>query len=723
MNDLGIGLVWLAVQVTIVALAGLGLTSLAARRAPAAGASAALTALAATALLAVLVCCPLPSWWAWDLSPPPAVAVAPGNVMTEHDGDAPAEWPNPAATSSPGGGLQLAGLLSALRNLGRRSARGAAADPSSQGWPAVVVALAATGTALGLLRLLLGLWAIRHSRQRSRPVAEPDLLRLVEELRAVLGVERPVAVREATDLRTAATVGWRRPVLLLPADWHGWTDGQRRAVVAHELAHIRRGDFAAWLLARLSAALHFWHPLVHVLAGRLQLQQELAADAAAAPLAGGRRAYLRALAELALRADGRAHGWPAPAFLSRKGTLLRRIEMLRVTDDRVPPGASRTRRRLTLALFLALTLTASALRGPVREAEAGPLGAAVKPAVEDVTPFDLALVEPGSDNKDVAGVFGVRPAAILKRPGMEPLLQLINDQIDAVTALLQPGGERIHVEDVEQLMGRISINGENQTGKRSLGMSLNVLRTTRDVDWVKLRDQCRPKMKQHHWRGETYVSFPMSELLMGLTGGRGDCYLWGADARTLVCASEEWIKGLIEWKAGGPKPAAPDYAAGWELVSRGLFAVALDNRGGRLLERTMTEAELKEALADPTTPEYHLARCYQNVSGVVAGCAGNDDFRFDLRASADTAEAATKLTRHGEGFLAAAKKRIDQEKASTETPDKAEAAALDFFRKVLEHAAVRSDGLVVTVHADAGSGFNRLLSIYAKELVDKKGGD
>jgi beta-lactamase regulating signal transducer with metallopeptidase domain len=721
MNDLGIGLVWLAGQVTLVALAGLGLTALAARRAPAAGASAALTALAATTVLAVMVCCPLPSWWVWDLSPPPAVAAAAGDVGTGDNGDAPAERPYPAATPSPGGGVPLAALLSDLQNLVRGTRGGGAPASSSRVWPTVVVAFVGAGAAFGLLRLLLGLWAIRHGWQRSRPVAEPDLLRLVDELRAALGVERPVAVREATDLRTAATVGWRRPVLLLPADWRGWTGEQRRAVVAHELAHIRRGDFAAWLLARLSVALHFWHPLVHALAGRLQLQQELAADAAAAPLAGGRRAYLRALAELALRADGRTHGWPAPAFLSRKGTLLRRIEMLRVTDDRVP-GASRTRRPLALALLLALTLLASALRGPVREVRAAPPGEAAKTAAEDVAPFDLSLVEPASNDKDVAGLFGVRPAALFKRPGMEPVLRLINDQIDALTVLLQRGGQSLHAEDIEQLMGRVSLFGENQTGKRSLAMGLSVLRTTHDVDWVKLRDLCGPKMKQNHWRGETYVNFALPEALMSLAGTRGDVYLWGADARTLVCASEEWIKKLIDGKVSGTKRAVPDYAAGWELVSRDLFAIALDNRGGRLLNRTVTEAELKEALADPKTPECHLAGFYQNVGVVVAGCAGNDDFRFDLRASADTAEAAAALARHGEGFLTAMK-GVGQEKTATETPADAEAAALSFLRKVVEHAAVRREGPVVTVHAEAGSGFNRLLSILAKELAEKKGED
>src|SRR5262249_49791935 len=153
------------------------------------------------------------------------------------------------------------------------------------------------------------------------------------------------------------------------------------------------------------------------------------------------------------------------------------------------------------------------------------------------------------------------------------------------------------------------------------------------------------------------------------------------------------------------KRAVPDYAAGWELVSRDLFAIALDNRGGRLLNRTVTEAELKEALADPKTPEYHLAGFYKNAATVVAGCAGNDDFRFDLRASADPAEAAAQQARNSEGFLGAMK-GIVREKPTTEAPTNAEGAGLDFLCKVVEHASVRREGSVVAVHAEAASGFN-----------------
>ena len=89
----------------------------------------------------------------------------------------------------------------------------------------------------------------------------------------------------------------------------------QRAVLAHELAHVVRGDYAAGLLARLALALNGYHPMVRWMAGQLRLQQELAADAMGARLAGGRAGYLVALSRLALRQDGRSPCSPRRAFL------------------------------------------------------------------------------------------------------------------------------------------------------------------------------------------------------------------------------------------------------------------------------------------------------------------------------------------------------------------------------------------------------------------------
>ncbi len=159
---------------------------------------------------------------------------------------------------------------------------------------------------------------MRCERLRSRPVQDRELLELVDVLCAELACRRPIEVRQSDDLATAATIGWRRPVLLLPADWTSWTADQRRAVLAHEIAHARSHDFLALLFGQLGLVLHFYHPLLHWLMNRLRLEQELAADAAAAGISGGQRNYLTTIAELALHSRiGRSCGLPARFFLRK----------------------------------------------------------------------------------------------------------------------------------------------------------------------------------------------------------------------------------------------------------------------------------------------------------------------------------------------------------------------------------------------------------------------
>ena len=119
-------------------------------------------------------------------------------------------------------------------------------------------------------------------------------------------------LRETAALRSAATIGWRRPVLLLPSDWRTWTETERRVVLAHELAHVARRDYLTAVVARVATSIHFYQPLVLWLSRQLRIQQELAADSHAAAIAGGRQTYLTTLAQMALRADDQADALGRP---------------------------------------------------------------------------------------------------------------------------------------------------------------------------------------------------------------------------------------------------------------------------------------------------------------------------------------------------------------------------------------------------------------------------
>jgi beta-lactamase regulating signal transducer with metallopeptidase domain len=63
-------------------------------------------------------------------------------------------------------------------------------------------------------------------------------------------------LRESPDVTAPVTVGLLRPVVLLPAGWGRWDARTRRAVLAHEFAHIRRRDTWTSALAFVVRSLH-----------------------------------------------------------------------------------------------------------------------------------------------------------------------------------------------------------------------------------------------------------------------------------------------------------------------------------------------------------------------------------------------------------------------------------------------------------------------------------
>ena len=197
-----------------------------------------------------------------------------------------------------GGRPFLAGRIRAA-HLGRRGPRGRPfADRSQSGW-AIAAILFLAGAAFGLLRLGGGLWAVFDLRRRSRLILDEATLRLMRQLREEIDCRSPVELRECPGLGAPAAAGWLRPLVLLPADWRDWGEDELRAALAHELAHVRRSDFLLGLLARLGLAVHFYHPLLYWLAGRLRLHRSWPPTASPPRSLGGRDAYLRGLARLA----------------------------------------------------------------------------------------------------------------------------------------------------------------------------------------------------------------------------------------------------------------------------------------------------------------------------------------------------------------------------------------------------------------------------------------
>jgi hypothetical protein len=358
------------------------------------------------------------------------------------------------------------------------------------------------------------------------------------------------------------------------------------------LVHVARGDFATRLLARLAVALHGYHPLVRWLAARLELRQEMAADARAAAACDGRAAYLKCLAGLALRADARRLAL-APTFLSRPRTLFRRIAMLRVTDD----TTSRHRRWPAAAVAL-LAAVALGLHGTRPEALAGPV-VPVKFAEKNERPrLDASFVVP-TDSPDEVGVFAVRIGELARTPGADKLVEAYGNMIPAV--LGDAAKVYFKLGDVEQIAGRVTVKHDPKQPRpnRSMMMSLGMVRMEKDFDWAKQLKAWTTDWAEHSHGGANYYSAKLTAPVLGFKGTPVWFYL--PDGRTLVLESEANIKTLIDARG---KPAAPAWAADWKAVEGGTLAVVLPDVKGRLakmLPGEKLESDLAESMVKPVT--------------------------------------------------------------------------------------------------------------------------
>ncbi|HEY0512218.1 MAG TPA: M56 family metallopeptidase [Thermoanaerobaculia bacterium] len=192
----------------------------------------------------------------------------------------------------------------------------------------------------------LGGWSrVRRLPRQERPAGE-ELQALARTLGRRLGIARAVALLESAAVSVPMVVGWLRPVVLVPASaLAGLSPRQLEAILAHELAHVRRHDYLINLLQTVVETLLFYHPAVWWVSAQVRRERENCCDDLAVAVCGDRLGYARALADL--------EGLRAPAssliLAASGGSLVERIRRLIGAPVHQP-------RRSWLAGVLALSL-------------------------------------------------------------------------------------------------------------------------------------------------------------------------------------------------------------------------------------------------------------------------------------------------------------------------------------------------------------------------------
>jgi beta-lactamase regulating signal transducer with metallopeptidase domain len=157
-----------------------------------------------------------------------------------------------------------------------------AADPGFMhvALPSLLILCWGLGAGWLFTRLMVGLVTLR--RWGHSNVEAPEALRAEAlEVAEMLGVRRPVTLRFAgkeRELHAPVTWGLFRPTILLPREYAFQTKERGRAALLHELAHVRRRDWAWLVLAQSLCALYWCVPFVWIAVRRLSHETELACD-------------------------------------------------------------------------------------------------------------------------------------------------------------------------------------------------------------------------------------------------------------------------------------------------------------------------------------------------------------------------------------------------------------------------------------------------------------
>jgi len=304
---------------------------------------------------------------------------APGIAPAGAAPAAPSSRPAPDVAAGPGVAPQAGGR-------GVAAARAWLARVPPAWW---IAAVWAAGALVVLLRLARGALLVRRVRRDAEALASPDWRQPLIEAADRLGLAREPRLLTSDAVLMPIVCGVLDPAIVLPAGAAEWTGQRRRAVLCHELAHVRRSDLALTILSRVGCAVYWFHPLFWVAARKLRLESERACDDLVLEVGTRPSEYADHLLQIACLAGSMRSPAAALPMAERREFEGRMLAILERGARRSPP--SRRLAVLLAVLALAVVVPVAAM-GLAQAPPAGVPGPAPQP---EATPHPPATPEPG----------------------------------------------------------------------------------------------------------------------------------------------------------------------------------------------------------------------------------------------------------------------------------------------------------------------------------------
>ena len=232
-------------------------------------------------------------------------------------------------------------------------APGPSTDSVSVWLPWIVSAWGTVVVLLSVTHVGGWLYTIRLRRLATSPATVAAVERF-RELTLQMRIPKTVRLLESMQIDVPITFGWLKPVVLMPPSLlTGLSPDELDAVLAHELADIRRCDYLVNLIQTFSETLLFFHPVVWMLSRRIRIEREYCCDDEAVEMCGSKTEYARALATVEACRTPQL----AMSFLGRsKNMTLDRVRRLMGASSTSPPWLHGSLASLVLVASLAFAL-------------------------------------------------------------------------------------------------------------------------------------------------------------------------------------------------------------------------------------------------------------------------------------------------------------------------------------------------------------------------------
>ena len=316
--------------------------------------------------------------------------------------------------------------------------------------------------------LVVGTISVRRIVADARELTSPDWTMPLCEVADRLDLESPprLVISDRTEMAFACRA--LAPTIVLPSAAESWTDDRRRAVLFHELAHIKRHDLIGHALGRLACALYWFHPLVWTAAKNLRAESERACDDLVLSCGARPSEYAQHLLEMVTSV--RNYGAPIMALpMARKKEFEGR--MLAILDPairRASPGRLQSAAVVATVGLLSLTVAAVAPASPRAEA---PLAAVAQAPVLAPMPSPAPVAAPA-------------PLAPAPRQAVAQREQEANPSAPPSDVALQSLISRAQGGDTTRaaMLARILLTDTDASVRRTAAWGLNDLRTVDSRD-------------------------------------------------------------------------------------------------------------------------------------------------------------------------------------------------------------------------------------------------